>query len=174
MCFLVIDEFQPSVFLEAEFPSGQAIQLGNTLKIKDTQDQPKITITPGAASFESEDAKYTLCLTDPDATSRNNPKWSEFCHWLVTDIKPQSGTLNLDEAKHLIEFMGPAPPEKTGKHRYVLLFFKNGKEHLKAPEGRKKWGFENEEPRVGARHYAKKHDLSLVGANFFFCQNEEQ
>ncbi|EPS40871.1 hypothetical protein H072_5232 [Dactylellina haptotyla CBS 200.50] len=170
----VIDEFSPSVFLQAEFTGGQEIQLGNTLKTKDTQDQPKVIITPGDASFESEDAKYTLCLTDPDAVSRDNPKWAEFCHWLVTDIKPRSGPLDIKDAKELVEYMGPAPPEETGKHRYVLLFFKNGKEKPKALEGRKKWGFEDKEPRIGARYYAKKYDLTLVGANFFFCQNEKQ
>ncbi|KAF3919764.1 hypothetical protein ABW20_dc0108351 [Dactylellina cionopaga] len=170
----VIDEFPPTVFLQAEFPSGEEVQLGNTLKVKDTQEPPKIIITPGETSYNSEDARYTLCLTDPDAASRDDPKWAEFCHWLVTDIKPQLGPLDLKEAKELVEFMGPAPPEKTGKHRYILLFFKNGKEQLKKPDGRKKWGFEDQDPRIGARYYAKKYDLTLLGANFFFCQNEKQ
>ncbi|EWC45971.1 hypothetical protein DRE_04764 [Drechslerella stenobrocha 248] len=170
----VIDEFSPSVFLQAEFPSGSEIQLGNTLEIKDTKDPPTVIITPGAAPFDSESAKYTLCLTDPDAASREDPKWAEFCHWLVTDIKPKSGTLDLKDAKELVEYMGPAPPEKTGKHRYVLLFFKNGKEQLKTPDGRKKWGYDDKDPRVGARYYAKKHGLTLLGANFFFCQNGVQ
>ncbi|KAF3159188.1 hypothetical protein TWF132_001768 [Orbilia oligospora] len=171
----VIDEFTPSVFVQAEFPSGKEIQLGNTLKVAATQEQPKVIVTPDDVSSESEDTRYTLCLTDPDAASRDNPKWAEFCHWLVTGIqRPSSGPLDFKNSKELLEYMGPAPPEKTGKHRYVLLLFKNGKKEPQKLDGRKKWGFEDHEPRVGARHYAKKYDLELVGANFFLCQNEKQ
>ncbi|KAK6532939.1 hypothetical protein TWF281_007110 [Arthrobotrys megalospora] len=169
----VIDEFTPSVSIQAEFPSGKAIQLGNTLKKAATQDQPEVSIAIQGSSG-SEDVRYTMCLTDPDAASRDNPKWAEFCHWLVTDIRPTSGPLELKTAKELLEYMGPAPPEKTGKHRYVLLLFKNGGVEPPKLDGRKKWGFEDHEPRVGARHYAKKYDLELVGANFFFCENEKQ
>ncbi|TGJ66906.1 hypothetical protein EYR41_008497 [Orbilia oligospora] len=171
----VIDEFTPSVFVQAEFPSGKEIQLGNTLKVAATQEQPKVIVTPDDVSSESEDTRYTLCLTDPDAASRDNPKWAEFCHWLVTGIqRPSSGPLDFKNSKELLEYMGPAPPEKTGKHRYVLLLFKNGKKEPQKLDGRKKWGFEDHEPRVGARHYAKKYNLELVGANFFLCQNEKQ
>ncbi|KAF3169103.1 hypothetical protein TWF788_010720 [Orbilia oligospora] len=142
---------------------------------KMTLEQPKVIVTPDNVSSESEDARYTLCLTDPDAASRDNPKWAEFCHWLVTGIQlPSSGPLDFKNSKELLEYMGPAPPENTGKHRYVLLLFKNGKKEPHKLDGRKKWGFEDHEPRVGARHYAKKYDLELVGANFFLCQNEKQ
>lgn len=171
----VIDEFTPSVFVQAEFPSGKEMQLGNTLQLAATQEQPKVIVTPDDVSLESKDRRYTLCLTDPDAASRDNPKWAEFCHWLVTDIQlPTSGPLDFKNPKELMEYMGPAPPEKTGKHRYVLLLFKNGAKEPQKLDGRKKWGFEDHEPRVGARYYAKKYDLELVGTNFFLCQNEKQ
>ncbi|KAK6342869.1 hypothetical protein TWF718_008250 [Orbilia javanica] len=147
----VIDDFTPSALIQAEFPSGKEIQLGNTLKVAATQDQPRVILTPVDAPSESEDTKYTLCLT-------------EFCHWLVTDVQqPTSGPLDLKNAKELMEYMGPAPPAKTGKHRYVLLLFKNGKLEPQRLDGRKKWGFEDCEPRVGASHYAKQYDLELVG-----------
>ncbi|KAK6505576.1 hypothetical protein TWF481_007469 [Arthrobotrys musiformis] len=170
----VIDNFTPSFFLRAEFPSGKEIQLGNTLTQSSTQEQPHIIVTPDDTSPQSDDARYTLCLTDPDAASRSNPKWAEFCHWLVTDIKLSSGPLNLKSARELVEYMGPAPPAKTGKHRYVLLLFKNGNLEPEKLDGRKKWGFEDQEPRVGAKYYARKYGLELVGANFFLCQNEKQ
>ena len=56
--------------------------------------------------------------------------------WLVTDFKAPIGELDLSKAKTLIEYMGPAPPKKTGKHRYVLLLFRNGKKNLPTPSGR--------------------------------------
>ncbi|KAK6338250.1 hypothetical protein TWF730_002322 [Orbilia blumenaviensis] len=174
----VVDEFIPSVSIEAKFPSGEEIQLGNTLEEGATQDKPRVTVTPIAVSgqrsaSQSKDTKYTLCLTDPDAASRDNPKWAEYCHWLVTNIQQASGILDFKSAKELIEYMGPAPPEKTGKHRYVLLLFENGKSEPQKIDGRKKWGFEDHEPRVGARHYARQYGLELV-ANYFLCQNKKQ
>jgi len=173
----VIDEFTPSVFLQAEFPSGSEVQLGNTLKKEDTQSIPKITITPSNDTYSSTPATYTLCMTDPDAPSASNPKNSEFLHWLITDIKPETGVIDIDDTKELMKWMGPAPPAKTGKHRYVLLFFKNhnGKERLPEVEERKHWGLRGEDGnRRGARDFARKHGLTLVGVNFFFVQNEDQ
>jgi phosphatidylethanolamine-binding protein (PEBP) family uncharacterized protein len=26
----------------------------------------------------------TMVLTDPDAPSREDPKWGEFCHWIAS------------------------------------------------------------------------------------------
>lgn len=59
--------------------------------------------------------------------------------------------------------MGPAPPPKTGKHRYVLLFFRNIKgKKLDKPTDRKQWGYKSDE-RIGARYWAEKNGLKLVG-----------
>ncbi|KAJ6257717.1 hypothetical protein Dda_7505 [Drechslerella dactyloides] len=159
----VIDEFSPSVFLQAEHPSGAKVQLGNTLKVKDTQNIPNIIVTPEDARFDGEDTKYTLCLTGTDATSRENPIWGEFCHWLVTDISPKSGTLDFRDANELMRYMGPSPLKKTGKHRYVLLLFRNGSEQPHYLLDRRKWSFDVKEPRIGARYYARKYGLTLVG-----------
>jgi len=58
--------------------------------------------------------------------------------------------------------MGPAPPEKTGKHRYVFLLYKNeNSKKLEGPSRRKKWG--NDDYRKGARQWSDKYGLSLVG-----------
>jgi phosphatidylethanolamine-binding protein (PEBP) family uncharacterized protein len=32
-----------------------------------------------------DDGPFTIALTDPGAPSRKRPKWSEMCHWVVTD-----------------------------------------------------------------------------------------
>lgn len=33
--------------------------------------------------------QLTLVLTDPDAPSREDPKWSQMCHWIVTGVSLQ-------------------------------------------------------------------------------------
>jgi phosphatidylethanolamine-binding protein (PEBP) family uncharacterized protein len=40
-------------------------------------------------------------------------QWSQVCHWLVT---AKSGRV-----KELVEYKAPAPPEGTGRHRYVVV-----------------------------------------------------
>lgn len=65
-------------------------------------------------------ALYTLCLTDPDAPSRQNPKYREWHHWLVVNIQEN----NVSSGKTLSEYVGSGPPKGTGLHRYVFLAFK--------------------------------------------------
>lgn len=158
--------------LSIAYPSNKEVSLGNTLKPDDTQEQPLLQITP-----ESEDNSktYTIVLTDPDAPSRDDPKWSEFCHWIITDVKlpsletitasasAESMSVDLSKSREIVEYMGPAPPEKTGKHRYVFLLYRNpsGGKRLEGPSDRKKWGYS--EQRTGVKHWAQGYGLELVG-----------
>ncbi|KAA8909026.1 phosphatidylethanolamine-binding protein [Sphaerosporella brunnea] len=175
----VIDDFTPTALLSVEYPASNVqVSLGNTISPSDAQEVPKIRITPD----EHDDAVFTVVMTDPDAPSREDPKWSEFCHWIVTGLKPDTASASdpstprsVDTSKghELIGYMGPAPPPKTGKHRYVILLYKDGNTtKMKGPPERKKWG--NHDYRRGARQWAEKYDLKLVGANFFFAQNKSQ
>lgn len=215
-----MDDFSPTALLSVEYPNGNAVLVGNTLSPDCAQDVPEIQITPDGADTNGDDI-YTVVwrhgsggsgavanrndaqvLTDPDAPSRDDPKWSEFCHWIVTGLKAASiediamaqsaeaSTIDTSKGRHVIEYMGPAPPPETGKHRYVFLLYKNGNTvDMEGPSARKRWG--NEDSRQGARKWAKKYDLELVGmgccsvaiqqllltcvgANFFFAQNKSQ
>lgn len=76
-----------------------------------------------------------------------------------------------EKSKQIMEYAGPAPPEDTGKHRYVLVLLQ-GKDGAspEAPKERKKWG--NDEPRTGIRQWAEKNGLEPVAANFFFSKHE--
>lgn len=70
-----------------------------------------------------------------------------------------------------MEYKAPAPPEKTGKHRYVAVVLapKNGTTEaldLVVPEERKKWGYEG--ARTGVREFAGLNGLKVIG-EFFFC-----
>lgn len=68
--------------------------------------------------------------------------------------------------------MGPAPPPKTGKHRYVFVLLHGDASKLKAPKERKTWG--TGKPRHGVRQWAEESGLKVVGANFFYSENKEQ
>jgi phosphatidylethanolamine-binding protein (PEBP) family uncharacterized protein len=137
--------------------------------------------------------QYTVTLTDPDAPSRENPKWSEMCHWIATNVSlsesgfdilplPEHDLADLSN-KHVenpddvVEYKPPGPPPKTGKHRYVFLVFapKNGtteRLHLSKPKGWRHWG--TGEERGGVRDWAAENGLVAVGANFVYAKNKKQ
>ncbi|KAK4188179.1 phosphatidylethanolamine-binding protein [Podospora australis] len=207
----VIDDFTPGLLLTAKWSSSNHASLGNTLKPKKLQGPPSITLHAQAPSLSSSwtcrlDKKSTniiITLTDPDAPSRDDPKWSEFCHWIAVLSKKassihtssddeaacgeegvvvvESGKADLDE---VMEYKPPGPPEKTGKHRYVFLAFvpANGtteKLYPSKPSDRKHWGYEvdddsKDKETKGVREWAEENGLVPVAANFIYAENEEQ
>ncbi|KAM7187255.1 lipid binding protein [Rhypophila sp. PSN 637] len=176
----VIDNFIPSLLVEAKWDDKYHADLGNTLKPKHLEDAPKIHLhnpsshhgkkhdAPNSGCWTTDSnshhhavpkANYVFALTDPDAPSRDDPKWSEFCHWIALwpyekDSSNQAGCLE-DEAgsvkgldlDEIMEYKPPSPPEDTGKHRYVLLVFvpanaTTEKIYPSKPEDRKHWGYD--------------------------------
>lgn len=186
----VVDKFDTQGLLTIEYKPDFTVTMGNTLKVKDTQEKPTIQFTLNSSSQEQEltveeEDRFTLVLTDPDAPSNWDHKWSEYCHWIVTDLtlNPNnlesqdllSTLLDLSKGNELVLYEGPAPPEKTKKHRYVFLLFKQDpKANLVAPSGRPTWG--TDVAGSGVRNWIKKHggDSKLLGVNFFYAQNEVQ
>jgi phosphatidylethanolamine-binding protein (PEBP) family uncharacterized protein len=185
----VIDDFLPSLTLSVHW-SDHTAKLGNTIKPKHLQSQPSITLHDETSSTKS-DMTYVVTLTDPDAPSRNDPKWSEMCHWIASNLTlsaktfsilplPEYGLTSTDKESgpdDLIEYKPPGPPPKTGKHRYVFLVFapKNGTSetlHLSKPKERQHWGAGKE--GGGVRDWAEENGLVSVGANFVYAENEKQ
>ncbi|CAK9824842.1 Phosphatidylethanolamine-binding protein homolog F40A3.3 [Anthophora retusa] len=78
------------------------------------KDPPTITWDGNANEY------YTVCMTDPDAPSRKDPKFREWHHWLVGNI-PGS---EISKGEVLSEYIGSGPPKDTGLHRYVFLLYK--------------------------------------------------
>lgn len=76
-------------------------------------------------SWECEkDVLYTLMMVDPDAPSRQDPKFGEVRHWLVVNIPENS----ISDGKTIVEYIGSGAPKGTGLHRYIFLVYKqNGK-----------------------------------------------
>lgn len=157
--------------------------MGNTLKTSETQDCPEIhaTFTPDGTepALISTASSYTLVMTDPDAPSRTDKAYSEYAHFIVSglklsaDIEAFASPIDFSKGHELLPYMGPAPPPKTGKHRYVFILFKETAGSPKSFDGdRARWG--SQTPGTGVKPWAAKHGLVPVAVNFFFAQNERQ
>ncbi|KAH7564297.1 hypothetical protein BM1_01344 [Bipolaris maydis] len=191
---LVIDDFLPSLTLSIAWPDAKA-KLGNTVDPEDLQKQPTVILhddTSPDGKHASSGMSYIVTLTDPDAPSRDNPEWSEFCHWIASNVSiaqdafsvlpvPEFGLTeeieSTEELDDVMEYKPPGPPPKTGKHRYVFLVFapKNGTTeplHPSKPQDRKHWGTGKE--RGGVREWAQENELVPVAANFIYSENEKQ
>ena len=176
----VVDEFSPRGLITVSYGGKTEVTLGNTLLAKETQSRPVVYLTFNEDQDKSNDS-YTLVMTDPDAPSRGDNKWSEYAHYVVSGIKPKpvsadtsgmSTAIDFDSANELLPYLGPAPPPGTGKHRYVLILYKEGTMSPKSVEGRPNWG--TGISGYGARDFAKKHGLTPIAINFFFAQNPSQ
>lgn len=96
------------------YPSGVSADLGNELTPTQVKDKPTLT-------WDAENgAYYTLLMIDPDAPSRQNPKFREFRHWLVMNIPGTS----INKGDEVIGYISSGPPKNTGLHRYVFLIYK--------------------------------------------------
>lgn len=186
------DNFKPWGVLAAEYSKDAPIAMGNTLTVDKTQLKPvfQFNLNPEEGSPRINDKDlFTLVITDPDAPSRTDKKWSEYCHYVEADIKildrskasstseltqPQFVCAELVNGSVLQPYQGPAPPKGTGKHRYVLLLYKQ-------PDGvtsssfteikdRPNWGYGT--PATGAHKWATENHLEPVSANFFLVENK--
>jgi len=218
----VIDDFHSSFLINATWGKHASAALGNTLHPEKLQHQPTITfLEPGDDEGDDDDQyealkhkkhdkhgkhedkhpapkpmiplnNLVIAMTDPDAPSRDDPKWSEIAHWLAIGVPMHLNSTtdplvlrlsnsNDEEPTHglvdILPYKPPGPPPKTGKHRYVFVAFSplNGTSeplNLTVPKERRHWGFEGE--RMGVRQWASENGLVQIGANFVYAQNDKQ
>lgn len=107
----------PTVTCEVRYASGVAAFSGNTLTPTEVKDEPHVH---WPTEGDAPGTLYTLCLTDPDAPSRQEPTYREWHHWLVSNI---SGN-DVAKGETLSQYVGSGPPPKTGLHRYVFLVYR--------------------------------------------------
>jgi len=188
----VIDDFLPSLTLSVSWPKTEA-DLGNTITPKHLQNEPTITLheETDPEGFSVSNMTYVITLTDPDAPSRDDPKWSEMCHWIAANVSLSQKTVSIlpipflgtkdyetkSESDEVVAYKPPGPPPKTGKHRYVFLVFapENGTTEpleLSKPKDRQHWG--TGEERGGVRDWAGENGLVPVAANFIYSKNKKQ
>ncbi|KAI6076368.1 Phosphatidylethanolamine-binding protein 1 [Aix galericulata] len=118
-------EQKPAQPLRVKYGSVEIDELGKVLTPTQVQHRPTSIEWDGC----DPQKLYTLVLTDPDAPSRKDPKFREWHHFLVTNMKGNdvgSGTV-------LSDYVGSGPPKGTGLHRYVWLVYEQPKQ-LKCDE----------------------------------------
>ncbi|KAL8871150.1 MAG: hypothetical protein Q9174_002961, partial [Haloplaca sp. 1 TL-2023] len=189
------DDFEPLYSLNITYSHEHVVGLGNKIKPSAVSHPPDLYTNPMPTLRGNE--TWAFVLTDPDALSRENPSKAEMCHWIVTftidtdeDLPVIHLPMNLelpgDLAKHpntadvtpveLMTYYPPAPPPKTGYHRYVfvLLAPASGKDtpYPSKPKERPHWGYGK--VRKGVRDWAKDNYLTPVAANFFYAKNKKQ
>ncbi|KAJ4432019.1 hypothetical protein ANN_20633 [Periplaneta americana] len=112
----VVPDVIPSAPPEAlEITYGAAkVNLGSELTPTEVKDVPEV-------KWDADDgAYYVLCMTDPDAPSRTEPKNREWRHWLVGNIPGNK----VEQGETLSAYVGSGPPKGSGLHRYVFLVYK--------------------------------------------------
>lgn len=171
----VLDDFEPSVAVSIAYPQTHAtVELGNVLFPDQASSRPVFEFHPISEGRVASNKTFTLVLTDPDAKSREKPKWSEFCHWIVTNLTASAGAEGISDGVlahadgELVKYYPPAPPAGTGQHRYVFVLLEgDGTRALTEPKERKHWGYKK--ARHGVRDWADENNLTVVGANFFYA-----
>jgi phosphatidylethanolamine-binding protein (PEBP) family uncharacterized protein len=88
------------------FYNNKIVNNNELLKPSETQTKPQIKY-----SFENNKL-YTLLMHDPDSVYGNR------FHWIVANI---SG--DVKNGVELLQYTGPAPPPKTGIHRYIFELY---------------------------------------------------
>ncbi|KAM9310986.1 phosphatidylethanolamine-binding protein 4 [Gastrophryne carolinensis] len=112
--------------LQIEFPeignvACMKIPLCNdyTYKVMKNFGQPAIKY-----SKAEKDNIYVVMIVDPDATSRSNPTYKNWRHFLATDIQNQDLKTGIFESGHILtDYRPPGPPKGTGFHRYQVLVY---------------------------------------------------
>uniref|UniRef100_A0A0P4WPH1 Phosphatidylethanolamine-binding protein n=1 Tax=Scylla olivacea TaxID=85551 RepID=A0A0P4WPH1_SCYOL len=144
-------------------PSTVQVRYGNTEVECGTVVTPtEAKDVPHLSWPVEEGALYTLCMTDPDAPSREDPKFGEWQHWLVVNI---SGN-DVSNGDTLSQYVGPGPPRGTGLHRYVFVVYRqNGR--LTCDEPRVPNTSASPRRCFKIHKFAEKYNLELVAGNFF-------
>jgi len=151
----------PKDVMQVSYDSGKSADNGNELTPTEVQNHPVNISWP-----VEQDALYTLCMTDPDAPSRKEPKFREWHHYLVVNIP---GT-DVSKGEVLSQYVGSGPPPGTGLHRYVWLAYKQpgpltcDEPRLTNRSGEHRGGF-------SIRRFAAKYQLGQpVAGNLYQAQ----
>ncbi|XP_056146990.1 phosphatidylethanolamine-binding protein 1 [Lampris incognitus] len=108
-------EEKPSHALSVKYGSAEIDDLGKVLTPTQVQSRPTSIEWAGCDPSKL----YTLALTDPDAPSRKDPKFREWHHFLVVNMKGN----DVSSGCVMSDYVGSGPPKGTGLHRYVWLVY---------------------------------------------------
>jgi phosphatidylethanolamine-binding protein (PEBP) family uncharacterized protein len=154
---LLFDSCKNKPELHIIFSNKHEVKYGNELKPSDVKSEPNIKWDCEPDNF------YTLVHVDPDAPSKENPRFREWRHWLVINIPGN----DISKGEVLSKYMGASPPKGTGLHRYVFLLFKQT-EKLNIPKMN-----DNERASFRIKQWAAQYNLgNPISCNFYIAQNK--
>ncbi|XP_044583154.1 protein D1-like [Cotesia glomerata] len=150
----------PTEEIEVKY-GDKEVKFGNELKPTNTREIPEVHYKHEGGVL------YTLVLTDPDIPVRGyNREWQ---HWLVGNIPEDK----VAKGEVLTEYVGPAPPMKSGKHRYVFLLYKQNQGAITFDE-RRIGNRDKRRNRFSIRKFADKYNLEgPIAGNYFIAQFDD-
>lgn len=152
----------PTEKIEVKY-GDKSIELGTELTPAETQKAPEI-------HYKNEGGVlYTLIMTDPDVPGTKGYR-REFCHWLVGNIPEEK----IEKGEVLAEYVGPAPPKDSGKHRYVFLIYKQNQGAITFDERRLSTRDGQRRRRFSAKKFAEKYNLEgPLAGNFMKVEYDD-
>lgn len=155
----------PKAIFEATFPAGP-VSMGNFFSVAQASKNPSHIAFP-----RTPGAKYTIAMLDPDAPTMRDRRFSPVLHWLVVNVDPGNGKapVNLKTGYELYKYRGPKPPVGAGRHRYVLLVYKqyraiDSPQTLVVPFEKRK--------NYNMAKFANEHGLGKpIALNYFVSEN---
>ncbi|KII67427.1 Phosphatidylethanolamine-binding protein F40A3.3 [Thelohanellus kitauei] len=136
---------------------------GSTLTPTDVKDKPKLSWTANYQKY------YTLIMTDPDAPSREDPKFREWLHWLVVNIPGD----HVDQGEECFGYVGAGPPKGTSFHRYIFLVYEQ-RNKIEFLETKRSSTDSRDRPCQKAAKIAEKYHLGEpMFINFFLAEYDD-
>lgn len=122
----LLPTFVPSAVMNITYSGVGAISPGQNLSRAEVASAPGIAITPANSSV-SLTGNFTLVMADADVVGTNESE-GQTRHWLVNGVTLKNGSsseLNVSTTGGvaITDYAGPAPPEGSGPHRYVILLY---------------------------------------------------
>ncbi|XP_043267541.1 protein D2-like [Venturia canescens] len=149
----------PNEKIEVKY-GDKAVELGNEFAPTITKDVPEVHYKHEGGVL------YTLALTDPDIPMKGY--YREWKHWLVGNIPEDK----VGKGEVLAEYVGPAPPNGTGTHRYIFLLYKQNQGAITFTERR--LSARDKARKFSITKFAQSYNLEgPIAANFFTAKYDD-
>ncbi|XP_016841347.1 protein D3-like [Nasonia vitripennis] len=155
----------PNDLLSVSFEDKVLRFIGEELTPTQVKDVPSVAWKSEASGF------YTICMTDPDAPSRSEPKFREFLHWLVVNVPGE----DIAKGDTLAAYVGSGPPKDTGLHRYVLLAYKQPAGKIDVSEEKRIPNNSRDgRPKFSIQKFADKYKLGApIAGNMYQAEYDD-
>ncbi|CBX96322.1 hypothetical protein IAQ61_001496 [Plenodomus lingam] len=127
---IIPDTFCPTYNLTVRFPNLTP-QNGDLARVSQVKEQPLITLSPLSATpaAAGNETSFTFMQIDPDAPTPDDPKYSYWRHWIVSNIpgsaaEEETGADVIAKGRTVTPYLAPGPKDDSGPHRYLFLLFK--------------------------------------------------